>query len=178
MTSHRREREFPLKSACTNWVVWLSFLASGIHSSDVVNPSARSRDHQIAQHGQNLFSVTGGKYTTYRLIAEQVVNRLSCTPCRTADTPLPQHRPPPNGEKIADAPAVFASDIAHACDYEMAMTVSDVMRRRTGLALSRHGGVEAAATVARLMAERLGWSDAEMYAQLQSYIEESNRGLP
>ena len=152
--------------------------------SDVAAPTARSREHQVTRLGQNLLSITGGKYTTFRAISYGVVNQVYAVlgirpaPCRTAETPLPQHRPPAAGEKIADVPAVFASDIAHACEYEMAMTVSDVMRRRTSLALSRLGGVEAAGAVARLMAEPCGWSDAEMYGHLQQYLDEWKRGLP
>ena len=92
-------------------------------------------------------------------------------------TPLPQHRPPPAGEKIADVPAVFASDIVHAGEYEMAMTVSDVMRRRTSLALSRHGG-NTAEVVTRLMAGPRGWSDSQMHDALQQYLDEWKRGLP
>jgi glycerol-3-phosphate dehydrogenase len=152
--------------------------------SETANPSARSREHQITQLGQNLLSIAGGKYTTYRAIATSVVDQVygilgsRTAPCRTAETLLPQHRPLSSGERIAEVPAVFASDIVHACDYEMVMTVSDVMRRRTSLALSRHGGVETAGTVARLIAEHLGWSDTQMYTQLQQYIEEWKRSLP
>jgi glycerol-3-phosphate dehydrogenase len=140
--------------------------------SDFALPSQRSREHRIVRQGRNLIHVLGGKYTTHRLIAEQVVGQFSEAPCRTSDIPLPQHRPPPTGEKICDAPAVFASDIAHACEYEMARTVSDVMRRRTNLALSRHGGVDTAGIVARLMANHFQWNDQQMYASLQEYLHD------
>jgi glycerol-3-phosphate dehydrogenase len=147
-------------------------------------PSRRSREHVVARHGANFFSVAGGKYTTYRLIAEQTIDGVYDAlgrrrePCRTGNTPLPSHRPVPAGEKIAAVPEVFASDIAHACDYEMAMTVSDVMRRRTRLALSRHGGVETATRVAALMAKHLGWSDAQMYESQQDYLGEWEQNRP
>jgi glycerol-3-phosphate dehydrogenase len=152
--------------------------------SDVANPSARSREHRIARHGRNLLSVAGGKYTTYRAIAEQTVNEvyrvLDLRPPAyvTAKTPLPDHRPPPVGEKIADSPIVHASDIRHACEFEMAMTVADVMRRRTGLALSRYGGPETAGRVASLMAPLLGWDDQQMRSSLRQYVEEWKRNLP
>jgi len=138
-------------------------------------PSRRSREHRIVRQGRNFLSIAGGKYTTYRLIAKQVVDQVSATPCRTADAPLPQHRPTPAGEKICDALAVFASDVVHACDYEMALTVCDVMRRRTGLALSQHGDVETAGIVARLMANHLHWSDAQMYSSLKDYLDDHHR---
>ena len=138
--------------------------------SDAAHPSQRSREHRIVRQGENFITVAGGKYTTYRLIAEQVVNQLSPKPCRTADTPLPPHRPAPSGGKIAGE--VFTSDIIHACEYEMAQTVTDVMRRRTGLALSQHGGVETASQVARLMAAQTG---RNMDASLQEYLNAHHR---
>lgn len=152
--------------------------------SHVANPSRRSREHSIIRHGENLISIAGGKYTTYRAIAEETVNRVCgllgtrAALCRTAETPLPEHHPPLAAEQIADAPAVYASDIVHACEYEMAVTVSDVMRRRTGLALSRHGGTETATAVARLMAAPLGWTDDQRDCSLQQYLDEWKKALP
>ncbi|MFH1779006.1 MAG: glycerol-3-phosphate dehydrogenase [Candidatus Omnitrophota bacterium] len=55
-----------------------------------------SRDHIIVESGSGLISVAGGKYTTYRLLSEQVVDRVAkrlfprmfaC--CKTAKVPLP-----------------------------------------------------------------------------------------
>jgi glycerol-3-phosphate dehydrogenase len=91
---------------------------------------------------------------------------------------LPNHRPEPSGKKITDTPVVYSSDIAHACDYEMAKTVSDVMRRRTGLALSRHGGPITAEIIANLMAPLLHWNEPQMRWQLQQYIDEWKQALP
>jgi glycerol-3-phosphate dehydrogenase len=70
---------------------------------------------------------------------------------------------------------VFASEVIHSCEHEMALTVTDVMRRRTGLALSRHGGVETASTVARWMANQLHWSDSQMYSSLKDYLDDHHR---
>jgi glycerol-3-phosphate dehydrogenase len=135
-------------------------------------PSRRTREHRIIRQG-NMIHVLGGKYTTYRLIAEQVVDQISDAPCRTATTPLPKHRPPASGERVAAD--VFASDVAHACQYEMAQSVSDVMWRRTGLALSRAGGTETARVVAQLMARCLKWTDAQMNASLREYLHDRDR---
>ena len=151
--------------------------------SDAANPSSRSREHRIVRQGANLLGIAGGKYTTHRAIAEEAVDQVvgmlgrQCAPCRTAVTLLPDRRPASAGEQIANSPAVYASDIAHACADEMAVTVADVMRRRTGLALSRHGGPETAATVAGLMAS-LEWTDEHMSRSLQAYCHEWKRALP
>jgi glycerol-3-phosphate dehydrogenase len=152
--------------------------------SDAVNPSARSREHRILRQGQNLLSIAGGKYTTYRLIAQQAVDAVcqildrTSASCLTATTPLPEHRPAPAGDKIADSPLVYASDIVYACEQEMALTLDDVMRRRTQLALSRQGGAGTAARVARLMAPLLGWSADTERAQLDRYLQEWKQGVP
>lgn len=152
--------------------------------SDRENPSARSREHCIELHGRNLLSVAGGKYTTYRAIAGQVVDRifplLSLRPvrCTTAETPLPEHRPAPSGRRIAESPAVRESNVVHACKYEMAMTVSDVMRRRTSLALSRFGGPDTAGSVAGVMAPLHGWDGEQTQAHLQRYLDEWKRNRP
>jgi glycerol-3-phosphate dehydrogenase len=126
----------------------------------------------------------GGKYTTYRAIAQQTVDEaikvlnVKAKPCSTMEVPLSNHRPEPTGEKISDSPTVCVSDIIHACEEEMAVTLSDVMRRRTPLALSRAGGPEVALQVARVMAPLLGWSADEERAQFERYAEEWNRNLP
>ncbi len=55
-----------------------------------------SRDHIIVESENGLISIAGGKYTTYRLLSEQVVDRVvrRLSPrrfgrCRTAEEPLP-----------------------------------------------------------------------------------------
>jgi glycerol-3-phosphate dehydrogenase len=145
-----------------------------LHSN--ADPFARSREHQIVREGANLISVAGGKYTTYRAIAEDVLKLIHPGKSRTATTPLPQHRPQLTGEKIAAAPMVFESDIVHACDYEMALTLSDVMRRRTSLALSRHGGLDVAEGVARIMAPLHGWNETQCREQISRYVAERSAG--
>ncbi len=58
------------------------------------NPSDISRRHEIKQGEPGWWDVTGGKLTTYRLMAEEAVDRLireldvQALPCRTADEPL------------------------------------------------------------------------------------------
>jgi glycerol-3-phosphate dehydrogenase len=153
-------------------------------ASGAASPSTRSREHRIVRQGHNLVTIVGGKYTTYRLIAQQAVDAVygvlqrEPPPCRTAEVPLPNRRPMTSGEKIADSPEVHASDIAHACEHEMAVTLSDVMRRRTSLALSQSGGPEVGLQVAHLMAPLMNWSPDEERAQFERYVEEWKRSLP
>jgi glycerol-3-phosphate dehydrogenase len=152
--------------------------------SDASAPSARPREHKIARQGENMLSIAGGKYTTYRAIAETAVDEvyrlLGSRParCRTDRTPFPEHRPAPRGERLSDVPEVFESDVQHACATEMAVSVTDVMRRRTPLALSRYGGPEVAGRVARLMAPLLGWDEGRTRESLEEYVREWERNRP
>jgi glycerol-3-phosphate dehydrogenase len=47
-----------------------------------------SRRHAVVEGGDGLWTVLGGKLTTYRRMAQDVVDRLTDLPCRTADLPL------------------------------------------------------------------------------------------
>lgn len=141
-------------------------------------PSSRSREERILRQGDNLLSVVGGKFTTFRAISEKAVNkacrilRVRGAQCRTRVTPLPNLRPEPTGEQLATAPAVFESDVLHACEEEMAVTLSDVMRRRTRLALSRHRGEAMAQSVSSLMAPQLRWDETTQVKMLREYLAE------
>lgn len=63
-----------------------------------VPPSNLSREHRITEDESGLLSVAGGKLTTYRHMAEQLVDRIvaklplaqrrTLAPCTTADRPL------------------------------------------------------------------------------------------
>ena len=155
-----------------------------VAASALSSPSARSREHRIVQTGRNVLSIVGGKYTTHRIIAQQTVDAAygllgkQPPPCLTAETALPNPRPAASGEKISTSPEVHASDIIHACQHEMVVTLEDVMRRRTSLALSRSGGPEIALQVAKLMAPVMGWNPQEERAQFERYVQEWKRTLP
>jgi glycerol-3-phosphate dehydrogenase len=151
-------------------------------ASDKAHPSARSREHKVLRQGENLVTIAGGKYTTYRAIAQQAVDAVFAAlgkkspRCRTAEKVIPNRRPALQGERIAAVPEVFQSDIAFACEKQMATSVSDVMWRRTGLALSRAGGVDVARGVARMMTPLLGWSDGQCLASVDQYLAERKSG--
>lgn len=72
-------------------------------------------------------------------------------------------------EPLPNVPAL-RGEVRLAVEQEMALTLEDVMDRRTGLLLfSEDHGLAAAEEVAALMAAMLDWSDAEREAQLAAY---------
>ena len=139
-----------------------------------------SREHALLTSDNGLITITGGKLTEYRLMAEQAVDLaversgLAAGPCRTADLPLvgaPGH--PVSGhpvagqagsagrlpaslverygqesaavvasslldrplEPVADGLDVTRAEFSYAVTHEGAMTVDDVLDRRSRVGL-------------------------------------------
>ena len=128
--------------------------------SGTSDSSQTPREERIYESPSGLLSVAGGKFTTYRLTAKRVVDRISRAPCRTHLEALPAAGPPPDDLELGAKWAV---------DEEMALTVEDVLRRRLGLALTPGQGLLEAETVANMMAERLGWDQLGRQRQVEAY---------
>jgi glycerol-3-phosphate dehydrogenase len=190
------------------------------------SPSDVSREDEIFVSRTGLVTIAGGKLTTHRLIAAEVVDRVARSlvrtaegrpigRSRTADLPLPGGSTPPetlaaaaarsNGHGVArdvidhlagryggrldavlgvvakdralGAPVIPAqpdprAEVIAAVESELALTLEDVLRRRTRLALvDPAGGAQAADEVAGLMAQRLGWSADDARAAARAYVE-------
>ncbi|MFQ5766453.1 MAG: glycerol-3-phosphate dehydrogenase/oxidase [Acidobacteriota bacterium] len=65
------------------------------------------------------------------------------------------------------ATCVLHAEVVNAVRNEMAMSLSDIVFRRTDLATGRHPGDATLALCARLAARELGWSDSLMNSQLE-----------
>ena len=106
------------------------------HNGDE-GPSDVSRAHVIRLRADGWMDVAGGKLTTYRLMAEQAVNRLvkyldvDAPPCRTADEAL---LTPGDEEHFSGIlpPPVSREVVGHYCVNEWALHVDDVITRRAG----------------------------------------------
>ncbi len=71
---------------------------------------------------------------------------------------------------VPDLPYLRA-EVVYACRAEMAMTLEDVLARRTRIILEDAArGVGIASDVAALMARELGWSSDQMRAQVEQYL--------
>lgn len=178
---------------------------------------AVSREHQIAESPSGLITIVGGKLTTHRLMAEQVVDRVQerlggdLKPgveerCRTQEKlegaamkpmraragegTVEQHllstygddagwiqrcaeEHPALAEKITPALPYVMAEVLHAVHHEMALTVADVLMRRTHVIYETwSGGVGRARAVAELMASSLGWSEPEIDRQVAAYTSQ------
>ncbi len=138
------------------------------------NPSDISRRHEITMNHDGWWDVTGGKLTTYRLMAEETINKIvaylgvSTPRCSTAAVPLLE-----NGEVGEFSgilpPPVSRSAVEHYCRREWARHLDDVMFRRTSWRHYNTDHLAIAEKVAGWMAELLGWSKQETEEQLADY---------
>lgn len=135
-----------------------------------------SREHLIKVSGSGLISVVGGKYTTYRHLAEEVtdeaLSKLNAglfKRCVTAESGPSG----PAGEEKTDLPNL----IERAVKDEMANTLTDLLARRLELALTPSLGLDRLEECAHIMSQLLGWSSAQKESEIQLYKEEMKKNL-
>ena len=162
------------------------------------NTAALSRDHTIhLDHG--LITITGGKWTTYRNMAEDTVNRAAAVGglperrCRTKRLGVHGHRRdgdpadplhgygsdatairllPEHAERLHQDLPYTAAEVVWAARYEMARTVEDVLARRTRTLILNAAAARAMAPrVAELLAGELGRDATWQAEQVQRFGE-------
>jgi len=80
---------------------------------------------------------------------------------------------PALGEPIVPGLPYLMAEVAYAVQHEMALTLADALVRRTHVIYEvRDGGLARAPAVANLMAERLGWDQAERTHQMAEYEQQ------
>ena len=170
-----------------------------------------SRMHKVTASPSGVVTVTGGKLTTYREMAEDAVDMV----CRTLGekrssrtrrlalhgargrgrrtTPLETHLDSRHGADadairrlVADDPSLgeplvpglpyLRAEAVHAVTAEMALSVDDVLTRRTRARLQdRRAALAAAESVAVLIAPHLGWNDNDRLASVAEFRDECAR---
>ncbi len=113
-----------------------------------------SREHRIVVDDDRLLTIVGGKYTTFRRMAEDLVVRAATIlkretiPRDDFAEPLPLTLP----EHMA--PDAFA---AEAIESEWARSLDDLIRRRSAYWLADDRGLSAARAMTPVLARLLGW---------------------
>jgi len=201
-----------------------------LRADDSASPSAVSREHRIVDSPSGLVSIVGGKLTTYRLMAAQVVDHVArrlheldgrALPgrARTDLEPLPggaahdlavlardierdgfsteaaQHLVRTYGSEAPAVARLARSDVAlrrpivpghpalraellHAIRREMAVTLSDLLIRRTHVFYETAGhAVAEAPELLELAAGELGWDAARKAVELTEYLKEVERSI-
>lgn len=139
--------------------------------------AALSRDHLISIADSGMITITGGKWTTYRKMAEDVIDIAAETydlhgkPCVTKELKL-------NGHDKAVMPAAITSlsppelkaVIKKSVEEEMCMTAEDFLSRRTRqLLLDANEAIKAAPLVAKLMAEEMNKDEVWIKEQINNF---------
>jgi glycerol-3-phosphate dehydrogenase len=147
---------------------------------DKDNTAGLSREHEVRVSRSGLVSVLGGKWTTYRRMAEDALDtaiKRRVLPangaCRTADFKLAT-QPLLDGiwQRMPDASDsnAWQAIVRTAVNDEWAYTVEDVLARRTRLLFRNVAQARAAAPgVAAHMATALSWDTARTHAELARF---------
>jgi glycerol-3-phosphate dehydrogenase len=131
-----------------------------------------SREHAVVVSDSGLVTVTGGKWTTYRWMAEQVVDRaateagLPAVPCSTHDLRLNCEAPPEGLEAMA----------RFAIRHEAARTVEDILARRSRALFLDAAGAEASiGSVGEILAQELAPAPERLAGLLRAAQESARR---
>ncbi len=154
-----------------------------------------SREHRVEVSAQGLVSVLGGKWTTYRRMAEDAIDAAEAVsgrprrPSPTATLALERSAPPP-GEGSAGGEALLPGQrgerllptleaVRRAVREDFALSVEDVLARRSrALFLDADLAAAAAPAVARVLAQELGWSPAREAAECAAFVALAARYRP
>ena len=186
-----------------------------------------SREHRVTIESNGVVRIGGGKYTTYRVMANDAIDAVlgrvgaSERPSRTADWRLVGAAEPEAQARIAgelatipavaavgpgaaaqlvarhgtEAPAIVAlgaeldlirplvpgrmfleAEVAWAARVESALSLDDVLARRTRLAPELPDrGAAIAPRVAEILGADLGWGEARQALEVQIYLASARR---
>ena len=145
--------------------------------------AALSRDHLITISESDMITVTGGKWTTYRKMAEDTVNLLaeklqSQITCVTHELKIAELRPiPASVEGLTDEEITRL--VKQSADHEMCMTVEDFLSRRTRqLLLDAQAAIDKAPLVAKTLAVVLHKEEDWINAQINNFKQIARHYLP
>ncbi len=148
-----------------------------VKASNATNTASLSRDHTINIDNSGLLTITGGKWTTYRKMAEDAVNhaatlaRLEEKICVTKELKIFKS-PENSAEKLHEKLDYTIQDVIEGINTEMARTLEDILARRTrALFLNAKVAIEIAPKVAEIMAKELGKDDAWEAEQVKQFQE-------
>lgn len=165
------------------------------------NTAKLNREHFILQTLGNFYTITGGKWTTYRLMAEDLLTKLiqkkilPNRPCITKDLSIygnyenafnqftysnkeivELQASNANYKKVlVDGLPYTIAHIVYSMKHEMAITVEDILARRTRiLFLNTKVAINIAPLVASVMAEYLKKDSAWQQQQIASFTTLAN----
>lgn len=141
------------------------------------SPTAASREHRIWASPEGIIHITGGKYTTYRVMSEQAAD-LVCR--RVAPALAGRHvtedatLPPPAEPRIEDLPV--EEQAARAVGCEMAQRLADLLFVSTYLGYERRWDRDSLEPYAAAMGRLLKWDAARLEEEIALTLRLAGRG--
>ena len=156
-----------------------------VSSGHATKTSALSRGHDLFVDALGLVTITGGKWTTYRQMAEDTVNkaieigRLEPRACVTRHLSIYGPVASASTDELLHPDLPYTrKDVTCAVRDEMAVAVEDVLARRTrALFLNARAAIEIAPQVAEIMAQELGKDKDWIAKQLEDFNETAKNYL-
>ncbi len=146
--------------------------------------SALSRDHQISISESEMITITGGKWTTYRKMAEDTVN-LAAEKMRSQITSVTKDLKLEAPATVIPAEITTLTNeelkkiIKEAVQKEMCMTVEDFLSRRTRqLLLDATAAINMAPVVANQMAAEMNKDEKWVQQQITNFNEIAKNYIP
>ena len=173
--------------------------------------AAISRRHAVIEHerlggAKGVYSVVGGKLSTFRPLAEEIADRLGAgnrggsrdelaapgwrdallasglpkktlRHLRTYGAGIPSVLRLGTDQLCEHAPAI-EGEVRHVSRYEAVETLSDIMMRRTGISWAACRGLCAIDRIAEIAAQEVGWDAPERARQIEAFREELDYHLP
>jgi glycerol-3-phosphate dehydrogenase len=146
-----------------------------VKASNATNTASLSRDHTINIDSFGLLTITGGKWTTYRKMAEDAVNnaatlgKLEEKACVTKELKIFKS-PENSAEKLHEKLDYTIQDVIEGIQTEMARTLEDILARRTrALFLNAKVALEIAPNVAGIMAKEFGKDEVWQTEQVKHF---------
>jgi glycerol-3-phosphate dehydrogenase len=153
------------------------------------NTAKVTREHRIVTVAPGVLAIVGGKWTTYRVMARDLVDTVLAEsgrqprPCRTHVLPLVGSageteagvaalaaEDPSLAQPLADAAGYTRAQVAYACTDEGAARLSDVIDRRLRLGMNLDAVPESTVrAVAEVMAPVLGWDESRIEREVAGY---------
>ncbi|MCP5510215.1 MAG: glycerol-3-phosphate dehydrogenase/oxidase [Chlamydiales bacterium] len=153
-----------------------------------------SRSHEIISSPSGLLTITGGKWTTYRKMGQDIIDKITDIPCPTEKLKLhgyaldldPEDPWSPYGSDSTQLRALccerpeletplhrafphLSGEVIWAVRHEMALNLDDVLSRRMRLLLlDAKATLSIAEPVAQLMADELGQDSSWVQRQLRN----------
>jgi glycerol-3-phosphate dehydrogenase len=165
---------------------------------------AISRRHELVDHGKEggpagLYSVVGGKLSTFRPLAREVVQALgrrviTRSPRSVVDAVpagvdavaehLARYGPAAAGvlaagpELLCPHTGAVEGEVTHAIRGELAVTLSDVLMRRIGITWASCRGLCCHERAAAIAAGPARWSPERLAAEVRAFEADVDRHLP